>query len=149
MLTEKQRRFADFYLETGNAAEAARRAGYNEKSARFIGSENLTKPYISAYIADQLKMVEAESVAQTREVLMFYTSVMRGEVKDQFGFSPSIADRLNAGKELMKRFSAVDDRQKDALERLDALFEEFRKTIAGEPKTNSKTQQEALYAERK
>ena len=28
-LTEKQKRFCDFYIETGNAAEAARLAGYS------------------------------------------------------------------------------------------------------------------------
>lgn len=33
-LTEKQKRFIDFYIETGNGAEAARRAGYSEKVAR-------------------------------------------------------------------------------------------------------------------
>lgn len=149
MLTEKQRRFADFYLETGNAAEAARRAGYSKKNIGENAAKTLKNTKVSAYIQTRLAEIDAGRIATADEVMKFYTSVMRGEVKDQFGFSPSIADRLNAGKELMKRFSAVDDRQKDALERLDALFEEFRKAIAGEPKTNSKTQQEALYAERK
>lgn len=42
--------FVDHYLETWNAAEAARRAGYSDKTARSIGHENLTKPDIAAEI---------------------------------------------------------------------------------------------------
>ena len=45
-LTIKQDRFCNEYVISGNAAEAARRAGYREKCARQVGSENLTKPYI-------------------------------------------------------------------------------------------------------
>ena len=41
-MTEKQKRFCDFYIETGNAKEAAIRAGYSEKTAKQIGQENLT-----------------------------------------------------------------------------------------------------------
>ena len=133
-LTPKQKSFADFYIETGNATEAARRAGYKGKSARQIGAENLSKPSISAYIKTRMAEIDAGRIATADEVMKFYTSVMRGEVKDQFGLDAQLADRLNAGKELMKRFSAVDDRQKDALERLDALFEEFRNAVDAETK---------------
>lgn len=42
-LTLKQRKFIKGYLETGNASEAARRAGYKW---RCQGSENLSKPMI-------------------------------------------------------------------------------------------------------
>ena len=45
-LTVKQARFVDEYVVCGNAAAAARVAGYPEKSARQVGFENLSKPYI-------------------------------------------------------------------------------------------------------
>ncbi len=45
-LTIKQARFVDEYVVCGNAAAAARAAGYPEKCARQVGFENLTKPYI-------------------------------------------------------------------------------------------------------
>ena len=47
-LTIKQARFVDEYVVCGNAAAAARAAGYREKCARQVGFENLTKPYIQA-----------------------------------------------------------------------------------------------------
>ncbi|WP_025194170.1 terminase small subunit, partial [Enterococcus faecalis] len=53
-MTEKQKRFCDFYIETGNAKEAAIRAGYSEKTAKQIGQENLTKPDFRAYIDERL-----------------------------------------------------------------------------------------------
>lgn len=130
-VTEKQRRFADFYIETGNAAEAARLARYKKRSARSIGAENLTKPDISAYIKRRLSEMEAGRVASADEIMRFYTSVMRGEVRDQFGFEASLADRLNAAKELMKRLVAADERQ-NALERLDCLLEEFKNAVRDE-----------------
>ena len=49
-LTIKQKAFADYYIELGNATEAAIKAGYNPKTARQIGSMNLTKVDIKSYI---------------------------------------------------------------------------------------------------
>lgn len=46
-LTDKQQRFVDEYLIDLNATQAAIRAGYSEKTAKEIGSENLTKPNIA------------------------------------------------------------------------------------------------------
>ena len=42
-LTPKQQRFVEEYLIDLNATQAAIRSGYSEKTARKIGSENLTK----------------------------------------------------------------------------------------------------------
>ncbi len=50
-LTPKQARFVDEYLVDLNASQAAIRAGYSPKTARFIGCEDLTKPNIQAAIA--------------------------------------------------------------------------------------------------
>ncbi len=50
-LTEKQKKFIDFYIQTGNASEEARQAGYAEKTAPFIGAENLQKPHIKEAVA--------------------------------------------------------------------------------------------------
>jgi phage terminase small subunit len=66
-LTNKQRAFIEHYLKCWNAAESARRAGYSERTARFIGSENLTKPNIRAEIdkrLEELAMSAAEVLAR-------------------------------------------------------------------------------------
>lgn len=52
-LTPKQRSYVDHYVICRNGAEAARRAGYSEKTARQIATENLSKPVILAAIAEK------------------------------------------------------------------------------------------------
>lgn len=56
-LTNKQRAFVEFYLQTWNASEAARLAGYSEHTARVIGPENLSKPAIKAAIDRRLEQL--------------------------------------------------------------------------------------------
>lgn len=105
-LTPKQKKFCEYYIQSGNATDAARKAGYSEKSAEAIGLENLGKPRISAYIAERVADQDKRRVADADEVLRFYSAVMRGEVKDQFGLDASLTDRLKAGDALMKRYAA-------------------------------------------
>ena len=62
---------------------------------------------VSAYIAERLGAQDKKRVADADEVMEFYTAVMRGEVKDQFGLDTALSDRLKAGAELMKRYSAA------------------------------------------
>lgn len=50
-LTPRQAMFVQEYLVSFNATQAAIGAGYSEKTARAIGSENLKKPAIAAEIA--------------------------------------------------------------------------------------------------
>lgn len=52
-LTTKQRSYVDHYVICRNGAEAARRAGYSEKTARQMATENLSKPVILAAIAEK------------------------------------------------------------------------------------------------
>lgn len=124
-LTPKQKAFADYYIETGNATEAATRAGYSKGSARQIGAENLTKPSICQYISERTKPTEEKRIATGDEVMQFFTSVMRGEVKDAFGLDMSAQDRLTAAKELAKRTVDVGDNNKETFERLDDVLNQI------------------------
>ncbi len=73
-LTPKQERFVAEYLIDLNATQAAIRAGYSEKTAQVIGSENLSKPMIAAAVA----AAQAERSERT-EVTQDYvlTSIMK------------------------------------------------------------------------
>ena len=81
-LTDKQRKFCNEYLIDLNATQAAIRAGYSEKTANVIGSENLAKPYIREYIDKRLAEKEEKLVAKQDEVIKYLTSVMRREMKE-------------------------------------------------------------------
>ena len=131
-LTQKQKRFCEEYIKTTNASAAAVAAGYSKKTAGAIGAENLKKPQIADYIKKRLDEQDAALVADSNEILKFYTAVMRGEVKDQFGLDASLSDRLKAGDNLMKRYAAASDRNKNTMEKLDAMLKEFQDAVKPE-----------------
>ena len=49
-LNARQKAFCEYYVASGNATEAAIKAGYSKRTARSIGQENLTKPALNNYI---------------------------------------------------------------------------------------------------
>ena len=119
-LTIKQKKFADEYIISGNASEAALKAGYkNEVSGR----ENLQKPTIKEYIDERLKELEQEAIANQTEVLKFLTSIMRGEQTEQTLISDgseqgqritnievSAKDRIKAAELLGKKYGSWTDK---------------------------------------
>lgn len=131
-LTPKQRKFADFYIETGNASEAARKAGYSQKTAFRIGEQNVKNLAIKTYIGQRMQAAQEKRIASADDVLQFLSDVMAGKVKDQFGLDASLQDRIKAGQELMKRYAVADIRQQSTMARLDSLFVEFRAAITSE-----------------
>ena len=105
-LTQKQQKFIDYYVETGNATEAARRAGYKQPQVQ--GSQNLEK--LRDFIDERLKPDEDKRIADANEVLQYLTAVMRGEVKDTFDFDTSVRDRNKAAELLGKRHRLFVDK---------------------------------------
>jgi phage terminase small subunit len=77
-LTDKQQAFINEYLKCWNATEAARRAGYSERSIRSIASENLTKPDI----ADEIQRRIDEDAMSADEVLARLANQARGSFHD-------------------------------------------------------------------
>ena len=67
-ITPKQKKFADFYIECGNATEAAKRAGYSEKTAYSIGQRLLKNVETSAYIAKRQQEIESERLCTLKEI---------------------------------------------------------------------------------
>ena len=109
-LTEKQKRFIDYYIETGNATESARKAGYKaktEKAMGNIGSENLEK--LGVFIKTKLEEKDNNRIASQDEVLEYLTKVMRGEEKDSFGLDASLQDRTKCAELLGKRYGTFKE----------------------------------------
>lgn len=107
-LTEKQKRFIDYYVETANATESAKRAGYSSKTAKNIGAENLTK--LNYFIQERLQQLENNRIASQEEVLQYLTKVMRGEEKDQFELDASLQDRTKCAELLGKRYGTFKEK---------------------------------------
>ncbi len=86
-LSAKQQKFVDEYLVDLNGAQAAIRAGYSPDTARFIGHENLTKPYIQLAIAEARKaqqertQITADAVVRELAMIAFADARELAEVK--------------------------------------------------------------------
>lgn len=99
----RQQKFCDYYLQSGNATDAAIKAGYSEKTARAIGAENLTKLDIQKYLAEHEKKAHKERIATAEEILEFLSDTMRDNETER-------KDRLKAAELLGKRYVLFTDR---------------------------------------
>ena len=126
-LTVKQKKFCDEYIRSGNATEAALKAGYRSRTAYSIGNENLKKPELKKYIEEKIKEIESAKLATAKETLEYLTSVMRGEQTETVvtakglyrNVEVSAKDRISAAKELLKRYP-VDPLSKMQLRKINA-----------------------------
>lgn len=102
-LTPLEAKFIDLYIETGNQRQSIIDAGYKTKAPGQYAQTLLSKSYISNEIAYRLKKLEDEKIASAEEIMKYFTSVMRGEVTDQFGLEAPLSERTRAAQELAKR----------------------------------------------
>lgn len=99
-MTFKEISFAENYLCTFNATEAAKAAGYSERSARQIGYENLTKPYIQAYIKSKAETnLEKLGITQER-VLAEIAKIAFGNLTDMFDDNWRLKNSADIPKEM-------------------------------------------------
>ena len=103
-LTERQRRFADLYLELGNASEAAEQAGFKRSYAQ--GAKR--QPAVQAYMQQRLQDVRQRHIASADEVLEFLTEVMRGEIDGERPEKNS-SPRMKAAELLGRRLGVFTD----------------------------------------
>lgn len=102
-LTAKQRRFVEAY--DGNATEAAIAAGYSRRTAKAIGSENLTKPDIAEAIREREKKRNDSLIWSREQRQKFWSQVANDPEQD-------MRDRLRASELLGKSECDFSDRLK-------------------------------------
>lgn len=85
-LTDKQKRFVEEYLVDLNATQAAIRAGYSKETARQIGSENLSKPYIQKEIQKAMKKRSERTEITQDKVLQELAKVGFTDITDFLSF---------------------------------------------------------------
>lgn len=131
-MTAKQKRFCDEYLIDLNATQAAIRAGYSERNANNIASENLAKPNIKKYIEERMAEKESELIATQDEVLRYLTSVLRDTTDSEtivvegcgdgvseartMRIKPSEKDKLKAAELLGKRYVLFTEKVEQAVD---------------------------------
>ena len=124
-LNDRQRAFADYYIESLNAFESAIKAGYSENYAKSRSYELLENVGIKAYIDERMKEIESNRIAKVEEVLAFLSASLRGEILEEVVSTEtidgmirpvilkkqiSIKDRLKAAELLGKRYRMWTDK---------------------------------------
>ena len=118
-LTQKQQRFVDEYIISGNATQAAIKAGYSKKTAKQMGTENLAKPIIKAELDRRNAEIKSAKTADMQEVMEYLASVMRGEQTESVATAKGIydnvpvsaKDRIKAAELIGKRHGAWTDKK--------------------------------------
>jgi phage terminase large subunit len=114
-LTPKQKAFADNYIANGgNATDAARKAGYSEKTAYSIGQQNLKKLDVSSYIAEKQSLIEKQKgtdIMSLAEIQQRRSMIARGELTDSFGFAPDFSDQLKSMNDLEKTLKIKQEQE--------------------------------------
>jgi phage terminase small subunit len=121
-LRDRQKVFAEEYLRCWNATQAARIAGYSEKSIRSVASEALANPNIRAYIQArlvELKMFSDEVLLlladQARADMTLFTQVTpSGYIYLDFSTPEAIANRRWIKKLKTKRTRRIEGRGQSA-----------------------------------
>lgn len=130
-LTPKQQKFADEYIKSGNAADAARKAGYKENTARVAGAQNLTKLNIKKYIDERMAEIASKRIMDATEAVELLTSIARGETKETvyIGTADGVYEkhkeadlktRISATKEILKRYPGNDKLVEQQIRKLKA-----------------------------
>ena len=126
-LTIKQKAFADYYIELGNATEAYIKAGYKASKrdiAEVEGCKLLRNPKVEAYLKEREKQIESDRIAKAEEVLAFLSASLRGEVLEEVVSTESIEGMIKPV--ILKKQLSAKDRIKAAelLGKRYALFTE-------------------------
>ena len=122
-LNDKQKAFADYYIESLNATESYKKAyecSYN--TARTNGARLLTNANIKNYIDEVMSAKDESRIASQDEILQILTDIARGVAEEEVvTFSqlgeelrttrkPTIKDRMKASELLGKRYRLFVDK---------------------------------------
>lgn len=122
-MNPKQQAFADFYIELGNAEQAALQAGYSKTYARGSSHKLIANVGIKTYIENRMEELKTERVADQQEIMEFLSSVVRGEQKEETlrgvgegaqtidDIDVNAKDRIKAAELLGKRYAMWTDKQ--------------------------------------
>lgn len=110
-LTVKQKAFAEYYMEYGNATKAYKLAGYKANTDLIAGVEGhklLKLPKVNDYIGVLQQEVSSKRIANATEVLEYLTKVVRGTETEQMVVVQGIGDGCSQAKIVEKEISAKD-----------------------------------------
>lgn len=102
-LTLKQKMFCEHYVKSGNATEAALKAGYKESFAKNRIHTMMKDVGICGYIEELNKEVKNARIADITEIKEFWSNIVRNE-------NHKMPDRIKASELIAKTEGAFIDK---------------------------------------
>lgn len=108
-MNERQKKFAEFYAQSGNAADSARRAGYSDSYAEHRTDEMLRNVEISKYIRELTDKAKDERILSAKDRQVMLSEIARDE-EYKAGDRVKAIDTLNkmTGEYITKIEGSVD-----------------------------------------
>lgn len=101
-LSAKEAKFISLFVANGDVNKSLREANMTMRSIA-------GKDYITDEITYRLDCLKKETIADADEIMQYFTAVMRGEVRDQFGLDAPLSERTAAARELAKRIVDIEN----------------------------------------
>lgn len=98
-MNERQKKFAELFASCGNAAQAAREAGYSAKTARQQGERLLTNDDILRCVRQLQDEAAASRISTMRQTKAFWSDTMNDK-------GQKMSDRLKASELLARAAGA-------------------------------------------
>lgn len=121
-LNEKQKAFCEYYAACFNATEAAKKAGYSQKTARSIGQRLLTYVDVQGYLSTLQSRARANRIASADEILEYLSGVIRNPEE-------ATRERTKAAELLGKRYALFEEARENPEAKLDKLCNAIREAI--------------------
>lgn len=81
-LNHKQKQFVEEYIISGNATDAAVKAGYSKKTAYSLGERLLKKAEVQEYMEGAIKALQNEKILKQDEILVILSEIAKGQAKE-------------------------------------------------------------------
>lgn len=104
-MTEKQKRFAEEYMRTGNSRQAYINAGYSssENSIDVNASRLLNSDKVQDYILQISEQIKSEKIADIKEMQLKLTSIIRGMTTEEVIVTELIGNGQSRAKVMEKK----------------------------------------------
>ncbi|WP_347962641.1 terminase small subunit [Lactococcus formosensis] len=154
-LTEKQKKFADFYIKLGNATQAAIEAEYSKRTAYSQGQRLLKNVEVKRYIEKRMEEISNERIMSAKEAIILISDIANGNITERVVVStpvgveevdkpPDLKTRMMAAKEILKRYPGNDKLLEQQLRKLTAEADMAELKVESAKNSSNETVEEKL-----
>lgn len=131
-MTAKQRKFAEYYAESGNATQSAVKAGYSKKFAHTNASKLLNVEEVKAYVQELTEKGQRERIMSALERQALLSDIAR----DSYEGMPSRLRAIDLLNKMTGVYIAQDENEnEEAFAALERVLDQINDGFENGPQT--------------